>query len=253
MTSGGLDSALATFWAMKNGYKEEEILSVYVDLGHPYAQKERAALKRLRFNGVIVDCPIVNSYYPKAITPSEQIIPGRNGLLATIGANYADEVWICALDGEMHGKGGMWDKSREFYQQTSEYLSRLFGQQKTVRTPFEHTTKSELVAWALRDGVPPKFFRDTTSCYAAKMGQCGECSACIKRWVALVNNGLSGGFRKDPPTTAEFMAYLSTLVQAKIAKDFSHYSDRRIQETFGAVRRAGGEPAKRLEEILHVV
>jgi len=244
MTSGGLDSYVAYYYAKKMGY---EPVPVWVDLGQPYAKKEEASIDSFEFANEVkkIHIDLLRPEFNNVPDINHWIIPGRNLLLAVIGASFGDRVWICALDGEMHKFARERDKTPEFYHLSSGLLTYVFDilrPETVVETPFANMTKTEIVKWALENGITPEQLLKTSSCYDGEAGKpCGKCGTCFKRWVALTNNGLSEEY-EYPPYGEENLYAQDSIKKMKEAwdkKDFSHYSEKRIKETFSALEKAG--------------
>ena len=59
-----------------------------------------------------------------------------------------------------------------------------------VLYPFLNVTKTELVKMFLEKGGEAKDLLYSYTCYEGNEKQCGQCDACIRKFVALVNNGI---------------------------------------------------------------
>jgi 7-cyano-7-deazaguanine synthase in queuosine biosynthesis len=247
LTSGGLDSMIAHYYAVKQGF--EDIEALWVDLGHPYAAKERVAIGELPYEVRILECKTLQDGLGNMPTLQDQIIHGRNLLLVTIAASVgADRVWLSALDGEMHAF--MPDKTHEFFYLASGLLSFVFKtrtQRILVETPFESMSKTEIVRWALENGVSKEALLKTSSCYHPDFFSCGACGTCFKRWVAFQNNGIEDDSYFVNPWSSDYAEeQIGTLLDALSRGDFSHYNLKRIEETFDALEsRRNGESWQR--------
>ena len=261
MWSGGMDSTIAWFYAVRElGYAPEDIFMIYVDYGQPYSRKETKAVKRFeksfepqgtkvlkfRFN-------LLRNELGNVPTPEKQIIPGRNLFLAWVGAFFADEVWLMALDGEMHKY--MPDKNEEFFAEASKILSRVFDRRIVVRTPFADKSKADLVRWAmLHLEYPERVIEGTATCYHPTYWACGMCSTCFKKFVAMVAGGYGversvKHFAMPPPLSDAGEELIRKYIEAVRKRDFSHYSRKRIRETCVAIKEyvlwAKGQAKKR--------
>jgi len=240
MTSGGLDSYIACYYAKKKGY---EPVPVWIDIGQPYARKEEKSIDSFEFAPEVkkIHLDLIRDEFGNVPDINHWIIPGRNLLFAVIGATFGDRIWICALDGEMHKFARERDKTPEFYHLTSGLLTYVFDiirPETIVETPFAHFTKTEEVRWALENGLTAEQLKKTSSCYDGKTGgHCGRCGTCFKRWVAFKNNGIEEEY--DYPPYGEENVYaqesIKKMKEAKEKGDFSHYSEKRINETFNAL------------------
>lgn len=240
MLSGGLDSYIAYYYAKEQGY---DVLPIVVDLGHPYHHKELEAIKRFEFESEVryITCDILKPRWNNLPTKEDWIIPARNLLLATIGAVYADRIWICALEGELHRQVYNADKTPEFYLMASGILTFVCGmkREKTiVETPFEHMTKADVIRWALDYGLVVDKLKNTNTCYDERAHNCGQCSTCFKRNVAMTLNGITEDYETNPWLSKEGKRIATETFMAIDKSDFSHYSPKRVYETIKAMQLA---------------
>jgi 7-cyano-7-deazaguanine synthase in queuosine biosynthesis len=229
-----MDSVLA-FLITKE--KFPDTIGLWVDLGQPYSEKEFRVIKRLRKTyGAsaikTIDCPIISEDNGNVPTIKHQVIPGRNLTLASIAANYGDEIYLCALDGEMHDL--MPDKNQAFFDKTSEALTQAYGVEKVIKTPFAELSKAELIAEAMLTGISVQDILSTSTCYHPILNRCGECSACLKRWIALTINFISEDYTTHPPRSSFAILYKRNIKRAWDKQNFNHYSEKRILETMRA-------------------
>src|SRR3990167_6279596 len=143
--SGGLDSTIAWFYLKKPK-------SVYVHLKHRYEKKEELAIRRIRnvvpeFDVVQLDGPDMGRFESGA----NAFIPNRNLILATLAANYGNEINIVGIKGDR-----VVDKSPIAFSAMAACLNaiRKEGSRKLkAPSPFWKMTKTSIVRWAL-DNVP---------------------------------------------------------------------------------------------------
>jgi 7-cyano-7-deazaguanine synthase len=249
MYSGGLDSYIAYHYAKKMGYAP---VAIWVGMGCPYDWKEKEAMGKLDIPWYELNCDVLKEEYGNLPTPDNWIIPGRNLLIATIGAMFAKRVWICALDGEMHKFAKERDKSPEFYHLSSGLLTYVFDiarPETIVETPFAHLSKTEIVTWALHNGVSEEMLLRTSTCYDGERHNCGECGTCFKRWIAMKNNGVVEAYVTPPWENMYARRTSVEMWDASKAHDFTHYSDKRIHETMCALEaQLGGKLADYINE-----
>lgn len=229
MYSGGLDSFIACAYAEWRGFAP---IPIYVDLYHPYHQKEREAISNLPVMPYFVPIPL---YYMIEDRIKDHIIPSRNVLFATIGGMFASTVWICALDGEQLGKEH--DKSDRFFEDTTRLLSftnEYFQPVTVVETPFKYLSKAEIIHWALTHGVELSDLRKTSSCYSADKGNCGECLTCYKRYAAFMLNHIDTrrDFLTDPLLSDYAKEIDEKIPEADRNQDFSRFTRKRVHEHF---------------------
>ena len=231
MYSGGLDSYIMHHYAKTKGYNP---ICISVDLGHPYADLEwqsylsmnetiRPKVTRLNFKDLY---PAIESRI------TNQIIPSRNVLLAVIGSMFAPRVWLGVLDGEQLGKEH--DKSDKYFEDTTNLLSftNSFFQDKTIiETPFRNMSKAETIKWAIDNGSTKEELFETVSCYSGTHKKCGRCLTCCKRAMAFALNGIiEPGYDSDPFKSEYYNELKIEIPKAKENKDFSRFSEKRIEE-----------------------
>jgi 7-cyano-7-deazaguanine synthase in queuosine biosynthesis len=237
MFSGGLDSFVAYRFAEVHGY---EPFPIWIDLGQPYREKEMVAVSRAPFPVKMMRVDYVESV--DGITPEAQVIPARNLLLALIGAKYSPVVWICALESELDKYTKERDKTPEFFHLSSglfTYVFNVLRPETIVDSPFKSMSKPDIVRWALENGISKEQLLGTSSCYAETSGQCGRCSTCFKRWVAMELNAIDEAYEAQPWKSAYAESTSIKMLAATRAADYSHYHPKRILETATALLSKG--------------
>lgn len=239
MFSGGLDSMIMYHFAIAQGLSP---VCLYVDLGHPYAHKEKTAMARnSEWMPEVEIIELSSLYHLIEKRMSNQIIPSRNVLLAVIGGMFSPRVWLGALDGEQLGKEH--DKSPRFFEDTTKLLSftnEFFQKETSIEAPFGKMSKSETLRWALEYGIPLDELLATSSCYDGSDGKCGMCLTCVKRRLAFLANGI-----EEPGYPVGLMdsPYMQELIReipiADANKDYSRFTPKRIEEFKMAMKELG--------------
>lgn len=224
MYSGGLDSYIA-YWFLKRELEIDPLL-VYVDLNHRYKDYELLAIretkKYMKNPRIIYEQRLVMG----DLEYENAYIPMRNSFLAHIGALHGDVIVITAQKGEMD----LPDRSIEFYNKISELLSLLNERQIRVTPLFPEHTKTQIVQWYVKKGLPIEGLLATHSCY--KKRNCGNCGACFRRWVSFSLNGIEEKYEVNPWETELAKQYLDK------AKKLVYDGDR-SDEIIEALRRKG--------------
>ena len=238
----GVDSTIALWWARKKyGYQKHQIAVVHVDYGWA-SKKEQRRLDDLlpyltRQAGSVIkislDPPVVSA---EDSLPKGYIIPARNALLASIGQQYGDLVWIVANYRKIDdGKHALIDKNRRFFLELGPLLSRFrmargfYSSPKeqpfeydyipqrrnpvVVMSPFLHLSKGDTIRWFLEvEPEAKKILSLTTTCYDSERQRCGRCAACFKLALTLQEVGLYGqpGFCFDHPPNQEWKFWTSS-------------------------------------------
>ncbi|MGH3694866.1 MAG: 7-cyano-7-deazaguanine synthase [Pseudonocardiaceae bacterium] len=226
--SAGLDSFPAWYYL-------NQPPGLYFDLGHRYADQERAAIAALAGRcGIAVT--ITEELRLGAWEADDAIIPLRNAYLAMLAAHRADMVWCIGVKGDH-----TLDKNPHAFAGISAFITRLSGREVRVDSPFWEMTKTQIIAWYLAEGLPAEDLLLTFSCGRAdgEMTHCGACSSCLRRWVSLANNGVDAVFSFPPwewQRVHEF--YVPAMQQGR-------YPTHRAEEFFAALATVGLTPANR--------
>ena len=214
--SGGLDSYIA--WHYLNKPK-----TLYVDLGHRYAAHEIEMVQKL-----LPDTAIDTRLNLAQFEERDANIRLRNCFLVMVASYYDKDVVLVVQKGELN----IPDRSVKFFNFYSDFLTDMWEQRVTVSTPFFHMTKTEMVRWYLDEGLDPDVLLSTRSCYSPDDNPCGNCAACFRRWVALINNDLSEEYTNDITKYSNIRDYIQ-----KMNKGW--YDKKRTKETFDALRKVG--------------
>lgn len=230
LMSGGLDSYISYYYARAHGINS--IMPLWFDINQPYKYKEQAAIEAFDFPVTKMHLDLIRPEFDNIPTIHNQIIPGRNMIFATIAASFGNLIWMCALEGEMHKY--MVDKNDTFFSLASGVLSYTFDKKVSIETPFSKLTKTEIVKWALKNGLTKEQLSKTSTCYHPTEQFCGECGTCFKRNIAMSLNGIHEPYKVNPFESAWGVDYMKKIVKAIAHKDYTHYSKNRLTETFAA-------------------
>lgn len=219
--SGGLDSYIAYHYL-------ETPQTLYMAIGHKYENWELEAV-RSTLPQTIVNTDLELGKWEE----DDANLPMRNALLCMMAAYYSDTIYLVVQKGEMT----IPDRSHKFFYEFPNWLSFLNNRQIQVSTPFTEMTKTEMVAWYLRQGLPPEDLYSTRSCFSLEHSQpCGVCAACFRRWVAFTNNGISEAYVKPVSEGPMIDKYIKGVEERK-------YTGKRAEEIMRAVGSLGsGRP-----------
>lgn len=219
--SGGLDSFITAEYVKQNKKKSESMELVYLPLGHKYQRQEMS---------------VANS------NPDATYLPGLDAL----GAVHEEEdgyIWqrnafLCLLAAKRIPKeewGKIWltvqkdetslsDRSPQFFKIMTDLLI-ILGVKTVVDTPWWEYDKTDMVRWYLmQDGASVEDLKKTHSCYRPAVLPCGDCSACVRRFIAMKLNGVEEEYEIDPRYSSTGKEYLNR------ARD-GHYSANRNYKT----------------------
>ena len=214
--SGGMDSYIG--WHFLNKPK-----TLYVDLGHRYAVHEVDMVKKL-----VPDTVIDTRLNLAEFEAKDANIPLRNAFLTMVASYYDDNIALVVQKGELN----IPDRSVHFFNEFGRMLTYLWGKRVTLTTPFFTMTKTEMVRWYVDKGLDIDVLLSTRSCYSPGDVPCGNCAACFRRWVALINNGLSEEYENDITKYDEIPYYVEAMKKGK-------YDFVRARETLDALKLVG--------------
>lgn len=223
--SGGLDSTIAYEIAKK---RYSNIIALFFDVGQPYVDKERNTLGLLGIPFIEISIPVY-----KNMDLDNYILPNRNSIFANIASLYGNRIWIVGLKYEDHYL--MHDKNTPFYNYISLSLSQSTGRNIIVETPFGDWSKTDIFMYCLKNNLM-NLLDITTSCYHPTLKRCGECSLCVKRYVAGMTVGVKETFSSNPKESYEAKRLVAEYENALKKKDFIHYTEERIIESLKILR-----------------
>lgn len=228
--SGGLDSFI-TYHYVEKEIQSKNIVPVYVPLGHRYQKSEIDAIsKTLPSTGHILGFQRLGTHEEK-----DAFIWNRNAFLCLAASRVfhaigedpvGGTIWLTVQQDEM----SIPDRSPEFLQSMGDTLKTL-GYPVDVMSPFMDMDKADMVRWYLDVGLPAKDLLKTSSCYSPGLYHCGNCPACVRRWIAFTLNGICEEYEQYPWESKVGKAYLQR------AKD-GEYSSKRCSRTIEAFGRA---------------
>ena len=233
LVSGGADSTIQWFLA-------DSPPAIYVNFGQPYAEKEIEALEAVGVTHDIIEVEINNP-----IGYWKHIIPGRNLLLLTIAAELLQNEGVI-LFGVTDGEG--WnsekgDKSCKFVIEFTDWYNTVTDKGISVETMATRTKAGWLKEFKSQGFDPDVIRYKTITCFSSKSGQCGECQACLRKYLSFVEAfslDTSEDYKTHPMEGAKQYVdkYKKVLAEALGKLDFSHYSEDRCREDLHAIEVA---------------
>ena len=114
----------------------------------------------------------------------DTVVPFRNGVMLSIAVGWAESVGArVVLIGNHAGDHAIYPDCRPpFIEAFSQAAQKGTYEGITVRSPFLHRTKAEIVAVGASMRVP---YELTYSCYEGRVRHCGQCGTCIERAEAF--------------------------------------------------------------------
>lgn len=220
--SGGVDSLITLRYAQSISRGMNDCVTpVYCRLGHRYEAEELKAVMDISRGGINIDKSLSGL---GSIEDSKANIPGRNGHLILAALRHSFEffgsevyIWITVQKDEL----SIPDRSPEFLDQMSRVCSVLSGRRVTVRTPWRDLDKTDMVRWYIERAYSEDDLRKTWACYWPSAGgdQCGNCPACIRRYIAFSLNGIHEGYLQDPKTSMTARMYVQKAKEGVYSKE----------------------------------
>ena len=177
MVSGGIDSAVALFWAMSKGQHCEALTFLYPN----QAKQEKKAID------YICDSTSTRLYSIGHPLVSENKIDFRdifspdNLLYYSIAVSLAREKGLSYVIGGQNKEDfkESLDAGSNFYSHFNSMLKTGYDEQIEILQPLIHMSKEEVVKLGIKLGVP---LEKTWSCQEAYEDPCKECSSCETRY-----------------------------------------------------------------------
>lgn len=198
--SGGLDSFCLA-------HKVKPDILLYYNVGLPENKPEMAAICALMdINGLPAPVTFDDRYHLAPYKLQNEVMPFRNLLFIAGAFTYGSIVYL----GKTASSTNL-DKDTTFAEKALDVLKYVSSDPRKnpphlrehdmrIEMPFDKKTKSQFVAEFIADGGNVDHLLKTRSCYKPYGKECGECVSCVRKSIALVNNGLytQSMFEQDP-------------------------------------------------------
>jgi 7-cyano-7-deazaguanine synthase len=207
LLSGGMDSSTLVYLAKSEGY---DILALHLNYGQRTEKKERACAKKIaellkaqefievdvgyfsRFGASsLTDTTIaVELFEPARAHMPNTYVPFRNANLLSIATSYAeakeaDAIFIGVQSLDYSGYPDCRPQFIDAFQRVID-IGTKDSTHITLKTPFIHMTKVEILKVGIKLGVP---YEHTWSCYRNEDRACGTCGSCHFRKEAFGSIG----------------------------------------------------------------
>lgn len=203
LLSGGIDSAVALYWANNKGYN---LIAISFNYNLRPENEKKAALKlaeNLDIKVIAIDIPFIKESVdlriegfpiPSAVHAPEGFIPSRNLIFYSIAAYYAD-TYDCKviIGGHLASDPKKFpDAAPDFFRSLEILINKgkhsKDGAKINFLFPLAKMTKLEVINLANNLNVPLGW---TWSCYTDGNEPCGNCTSCCKRNEAFLNSNFS--------------------------------------------------------------
>jgi len=229
--SGGVDSLSSLIWAVEK-FGKENVLALYCYLWHRYVKKEVIAVReictKLGIPFIITTVSRLDEFEKE-----DAHIPYRNlFLVATASLYLPEEGGTIVIQNVQVGETSVGDRTIRFNEAMEKVLNIAEKKKVKVISPFKDYTKGEMVSWLKRQGMNSEIVKLTIGCFSREDGNCGNCPACFRRWIALENAGYINDvnsewkewFNSNPLESEVTKEYVEKFKQGK-------YEKRRTEES----------------------
>jgi len=201
LLSGGVDSAVALYWARSRSWEVFPLEFEY----HERPERERKACRDLRAHAGIksqivvpvpfireaADIPASERANPYLENAPQGYIPLRNLIFYALAGYHAEILGARYIVGGHNrtDRESFPDAGQSFWDQLNEILGLAIWSHAQIQTEIVHPLigmgKNEIVALGSELGVP---FELTWSCYYNADRPCGACVSCIERAEAFAGS-----------------------------------------------------------------
>ena len=203
--SGGMDSATALWWAMR---EFETVSAVSFSYGSKHNARELAAsdaiCRKLGIFRLEIPLDFIGKYFHSSLLKSggaipegsyneenmaSTVVPFRNGIMLAAAAGLAEDSGCSAVIlGNHSGDHAIYPDCRpEFIDGMTRAIGAGTGGKVKLLSPFCRMTKGQIAALGAELGVD---FSLTWSCYNGREKHCGKCGTCRERKDAFREAGI---------------------------------------------------------------
>ena len=204
--SGGMDSATALWWALR---EFGDVAAVSFEYGAKHNARELAAAeiicKKLSVPQTVIPLDFIGRTFHSSLlvtggdipegnyneeNMASTVVPFRNGIMLAAAAGFAEDSGFSAVIlGNHTGDHAVYPDCRpEFIDGMARAIEAGTGGKVTLLSPFCHMTKGQIAALGAELGVD---FSLTWSCYNGREKHCGKCGTCRERIEALRAAGIN--------------------------------------------------------------
>lgn len=206
LLSGGLDSTVATWWALREGYDVRALTFHYHKRPPPEVEATRKIAKEAGVDLIEVEMPwlreLEDPRHPLLENPAleasfpEGYVPGRNAIFYAVGAFHAEIVGAKRVIGGHNGADPerFPDVRASFFERLQDVLDDGLVTRPglVIEQPLLGSSKAEVVERGVSLGAPLSL---CWSCYEEGPDPCGVCPSCTSRREAFAQNGIEDPIR----------------------------------------------------------
>ncbi|MBR5680514.1 MAG: 7-cyano-7-deazaguanine synthase QueC [Clostridia bacterium] len=203
--SGGMDSATALWWALR---EFGDVAAVSFEYGAKHNARELAAAeticRKLSVPQTVIPLDFIGRNFHSSLLKTggaipegnyneenmaSTVVPFRNGIMLAAAAGLAEDSGFSAVIlGNHTGAPAIYPDCRpEFIDGMAKAIEAGTGGKVKLLSPFCNMTKGEIAALGAKLGVD---FSLTWSCYNGREKHCGKCGTCRERREAFREAGL---------------------------------------------------------------
>ena len=204
--SGGMDSATALWWALR---EFGDVAAVSFEYGAKHNARELAAAEticgKLGVPRTVIPLDFIGRNFHSSLLKTggaipegnyneenmaSTVVPFRNGIMLAAAAGLAEDSGFSAVIlGNHTGDHAIYPDCRpEFIDGMAKAIEAGTGGKVKLLSPFCRMTKGEIAALGAKLGVD---FSLTWSCYNGREKHCGKCGTCRERREAFREAGLT--------------------------------------------------------------
>lgn len=184
LLSGGIDSAVA---ARMTQHMDFEVIGLTIEYGQPAIEKMAAILIA---DWLRIDKPLCRIPSFNALPGAANYFPARNTIFLSHALQLAEirDAAVIVVGANKDDYADYPDCRPEYFKAIEATFQIAIRRNIHIDTPLINMTKAEVVAEAVKLGVP---LEKTISCYRPRdRTPCGTCNACKLRRSAYEANGL---------------------------------------------------------------
>lgn len=203
--SGGLDSFITAEYVRRTNLVDADIELIYMPLGHQYQDQELSSVVLNPNVAIISGLDTLGEVHEDF----DAHIWARNAFLVLLAAKFIPEddwgkIWLTVQKDEI----SLSDRSPQFFKAMTDLLVSM-DIKAIVDTPWWNYDKTDMVRWYLnQDGSSAEELKKTHSCYRPAILPCGDCPACIRRFIAMTLNDVQEEYEIDPRTSKTAQRYI---------------------------------------------